>query len=342
MVVFQRLNTFVQKEPCPEVIFFTKGVVCICMYGLSDKEVVDYYQDSKEENSISIGDVKIEMDVIECEGECKGVIVGLAGGPGLPRQNLSCLSVLAEQGYSIVLYDPHNIGGSEEQSAPYSVSTFKHELSEVLSFVKNNIAVEAPIVLFGHSWGSMLTLDYTISSNADFVEGIIAVAPLFNTQVNISIAQTIRAEELSVNELREMVELEAEGDYDNERYRELEEKLDDSRGFKPPIPDFVLDTFEDMNEEMYMKMWGPSEYCLSEGAVLEDWSIQEHLSSISVPTFLITGEDDSFGIHDLFLAKNQISGPCSVEIIEGASHTPMWEERRVFFTEIEEWLSMNV
>lgn len=298
------------------------------------ENAIEHYQENGTVKKSQVNNTSIEYKQFKPQDEDREItLLGVTGGPGLPKEHLAPLSLLSKKGYSVVLYDQHNVGNSGDSDNPYEIETFRRELKQLIEQFEN-------VVLIGHSWGSMLSLDYAVDH--DNIDGVVAVAPLFDTQKNIEIAQTIRAEELTVDELEEMLDLEDAEDYDNERYRELEEKLDDSRGFKPPVPDFAAEQFERMNIEMYENMWGPIEYHLNNDAALKNWSVMSSLDQISVPVLLTTGKDDSFGIHDLYQAANKIEVSCDVEIITEASHTPPWETTEQFIETVNNWLQKEI
>ncbi|MDY6771483.1 MAG: alpha/beta fold hydrolase [Candidatus Nanohaloarchaea archaeon] len=290
---------------------------------------VAYWDENGTEGTVRVDEREIR--VTEFGPENGGpTLIGVTGGPGMPKEHFAPLARFAEQGYHVVVYDQHNIGASDDADDPHQIETFTEELDALTDRYTSAIPV-------GHSWGSMLSLEY--ATTHDGFEAVIAVAPLFDTQKNITIAETIRAETLSTEELATMLELEADQRYDDERYRELEDRLDAARGHQPPIPSFAEDQYDRMNVAMYEAMWGPIEYHLSDDATLKNWSVLDRLGQIDVPILLITGEDDAFGIHDLFEAQQMIGNHCSVDIIDDASHNPHWEQHEQFMTLVSDWLA---
>lgn len=289
------------------------------------------YEEEKVEREFVFDGCCLDGAFVPAEGgDGKATIIGIAGGPGMTKESLSILSQFSSLGYDVCLYDAHNVGGSEGHPEPYQFETFHRGLEAVMEDFEE-------VILFGHSWGSMFILEYmTDRFEEGLVEtdviGLILTAPLFDTQKNIEIAKTLRMQALSPVEMNELVSLESEKAFDSQRYEKLEGKVENQFSFKGEVPEFLNEVFSELNEKMYTQMWGPSEFTLSEGSVLDS------LSELTVPVYLVSGEDDLFGVHDLFIAQEKIGENCSVEIVEGASHTLMWERPEHFIKIVSDWL----
>lgn len=298
-------------------------------------EIVEHYRSSGQEVYIDFESTQISTTVYEAESNPENTIVGVCGGPGVPKQHLAPLALLSRDGYRVVLYDQHNIGRSENHSEPYSVSTFLDELAEILSRYNDPVVV-------GHSWGAMLGLQYCIER--DEPQSLVAVSPLFDVQENLQIAKTRRSEVVDSETAELLSEIEHRNTISgNGLYEDVDDTVQETLGFKPPVPSFVERwAYGNVNYDMYNEMWGKSEFHADEDAVLYNWSVKDGLDSITCPTLLTTGRDDMFGYHDLYYAENEMNCNSSVEIVEDASHTPTWETPTEFRKILLSWLSSQV
>lgn len=294
-------------------------------------EILEMYNEEFEK-TIEIAGINISILEFQPDSECEGTIIGVPGGPGMPKEHLLPLAMFRNKGYRVVIYDTHNVGKSDDHEEPYQMETFRTVLSDLCSRYES-------VILTGHSWGSMLSLDLLCKEN-EVADGLITMAPLFDTQENIQIAETLRASYLPTSDLEYMINCERNQDYeDDKRYEELARSIDEEFGFIPPIPEFVEDmAFYRFNEEMYESMWGPEEFVLSENSVLENWGVKDELRNISVPTLLITGKRDMFGYHDLYEASEKIDGSTTVKVIEEGSHTFFWEQPEESLEVLDSWL----
>lgn len=302
---------------------------------MNNGQIVDHYRSEGVSESIDFEDVCLSARTYEPSTENPITLIGVCGGPGLTKQHLAPLSVLSEDGYRVVLYDQHNIGKSDNHPEPYSIRTFINGLDEIVSNYED-------VVIVGHSWGSMLALEYAVDKNS--IQGLVGVAPLFDSKENTQIAKTRRAEFVKPEKAEFMSDVEDNSVIPDEGlYKDIEDDLMEILGLKPPVPKFLKRwVFDEFNSDMYEEMWGRSEFHVDEESVLYDWSVKSSLDEIECPVLLTTGEDDLFGYHDLYHAENMMDCKSTVEIIDDASHTPTWETKVEFRRILLSWLSSQI
>lgn len=298
----------------------------------SINNLVDRYK-SAEKDIISHPKCDICTVIFEPEGSHKGTIIGIPGGPGLPKEHILPLSCLTDVGYKVVLYDTHNVGDSDSHPEPYKVQTFRSVLDEVIKSYEN-------VTIAGHSWGSMITLDYITKKSKNNIKNLITLAPLFDTQKSLERAKTIRSGYLNVDNTEYMHNLENTNNFrSDKKYSELSDRFDMKYGFVPPKTDFVQDIYKsDFNTNMYEEMWGPEEFVLGDSSTLRNWSVEDKLDKVTQPTLLITGENDMFGYHHLYEKSDSIPSKTNVEIIRQCSHTFFWEKPAHSLDIISDWL----
>jgi proline iminopeptidase len=110
------------------------------------------------------------------------LLIFLHGGPGSDYQNGLNVKSLAEDGYRVVFYDQRGTGLSKRHDKDtYSIQLYLDDLSAVIEYYRTS--PNQKVVLFGHSWGAMLTAAY-INKYPDKIQGAIFAEPGgFNKQL---------------------------------------------------------------------------------------------------------------------------------------------------------------
>lgn len=119
----------------------------------------------------------------------KAPIIYLHGGPGglVKQSSIDLLLPLTVLGHDVYLYDQVGSGHSNqlENIEEYSVDRHRSDLEEIIEIIDAE-----KIILFGHSWGSMLAVEY-YSSNPDKVQKMIFSGPgpilPFNRKVRMNL-----------------------------------------------------------------------------------------------------------------------------------------------------------
>src|SRR5690348_230327 len=97
-------------------------------------------------------------------------LLTLHGGPGSPHDYLEPLEKLANE-RPIIFYDQLGCGKSErpENESLWQRSRFVEELGEIRKALKLE-----QVHLFGHSWGTMLAIDYALTKPDGLISLILA------------------------------------------------------------------------------------------------------------------------------------------------------------------------
>jgi proline iminopeptidase len=110
-------------------------------------------------------------------------------------------------------------------------------------------------------------------------------------------AEEVLMPDIDPEALREIKGLEAAGDTENPRYMELLLAHHYAQHIvRMPVadwPDPVNRAFAHLNQEVYVRMQGPSELGISADATLRDWDRFDDLASIEVPTLVIGARYDT-------------------------------------------------
>ena len=101
-------------------------------------------------------------------------------------------------------------------------------------------------------------------------------------------------------------------------------------------PDEVNKAFENINQDMYVAMQGPSEFGAS--GLLEFWDITDQLSTITIPTLVIAGTHDTMDPnHKEWMANEFPNG--EFLLCPDGSHMSMWDDTDTYINGVLNFIS---
>jgi proline iminopeptidase len=238
----------------------------------------------------------------------------LHGGPGVPSTYLKPLAALADE-RPVVFYDQLGSGHSEHpvDSALWTMQRFLTELAEVrraLSLTE--------VHLYGHSWGTMLAMDYALSHPAG-VKSLIMAGPALSfrryQQDDSSLVATLPASVRAALARHERDLTCAAPDYQaamGQYYTHFFARrlpwsadLDSAVAGYDPTASTVL--------------WGP---CRSATGPLASYDRSDRLTEITVPTLFLVGEYDPATPATTRFYQSRIPGS-HVVVFDSTGHLPM-------------------
>jgi proline iminopeptidase len=212
-------------------------------------------------------------------------LLTLHGGPGSPHDYLEPLGILANE-RPVIFYDQLGCGKSErpDDTTLWQRSRFVEELDQIRQVLKLE-----RIHLFGHSWGSMLAIDYALSKPDGLISLILASPALsiprwlndlgnYRKSLSIEIQETL--EEHERNNTTDADEYQAAS---MEFYRRFLCRLH-------PWPEPLERTLGGEGTIVYKTMWGPSEFYMTGN--LMDYDCTARLGEIDIPTLFTCGRYD--------------------------------------------------
>lgn len=258
-------------------------------------------------------------------------ILCLHGGPGMPHDYLEGLSDLAQR-RPVVFYDQLGCGRSDRPAdeSLWTVDRFVEELATVL----HALGLER-LHLFGNSWGGWLALQFTLDRRPELASLILSSSPPSVTRW-IADCAGLRADlEQPVREVLDRHE--AAGYFSCPEYQwAITQFYRRHLCRQDPWPDCLERTFAGMNGEVYMTMWGPSEFGPVTGR-LRDWDVTDRLAEIDVPTLVTGGRHDEARPAHLAVLADGISD-CELAIFENSSHLAFIEEHEPYLQVVEDFL----
>jgi proline-specific peptidase len=270
------------------------------------------------------------------EGEEQGKLplLCLHGGPGATHDYLEPLEAMAETGRRVVFYDQLGCGKSDLPGDPslYTVALFVDEVA----VVRRELGLDH-IHLFGNSWGGMLAMEYALTKPAGLASLLLASSPASIPQW---VEETAKLRAQLPPDVQETLQAHEEaGTTDDPEYRDACNVFYKRHVCRAdPWPDCVLRSFDFLEKHglVYRTMNGPSEFhCIG---TLRDWSVEDRLGEIGVPTLVVTGEYDEATPAINRTVSEGIPGAESV-IYPNASHMAHVEDPAGYIRLLDDFMS---
>ena len=269
----------------------------------------------------------------EKEEPGKRPLVCLHGGPGGAHDYLEPLAGLA-RGRRVVFYDQLGCGRSPypEDPSMWTVELFVEELGAV----RDALGLDH-IHLFGSSWGGMLAMEYALTQPPGLESLVIASSPASMTQW-VEEAGRLRAE-LPQEVQDTLTRHEEAGTTDDPAYEEACMAFYERHVCRVvPFPDYVQRSFDQMPNQVYLTMNGPSEFHVV--GTLRTWDIRDRLGEIAVPTLVTSGRHDEATPLIAETVQRGIPGAEWV-VFEDSSHLAHAEEAERYLEVVGAFLSRN-
>jgi L-proline amide hydrolase len=251
------------------------------------------------------------------------------GGPGFSHHYLLPLTDLASD-RPVIFYDQLDSGNSERpgNSANWTVERF---ISEVDS-VREALGLHRLFIL-GSSWGGTVAAEYAMRQPKGLA-GLVLASPLIrtkrwiadNTEYRNQLPAEVR-KVLNDNEKAGTTDSQAYQDAVMAFYRRHLCRLD-------PWPDYVNKSFELANLELYVAMWGNTEFNAT--GTLKDYDASGKLKDIVAPTLYTCGEYDEATPAACRHFSSLTSGS-EVRVIPDASHMAFVEQRDLYMKTVRQF-----
>jgi proline iminopeptidase len=255
----------------------------------------------------------------------------LHGGPGAGSLYLKPLERLAGLDRRVVVYDQLGCGGSDR---PDDASLWRSDrFVDELEVLRVHLGLHE-FDLYGHSWGGMLATDYALAHQEHLR--------------SLMLASTIADAALLRREMARLLEA-FPADLRNTLRRHEEAGTTESADYQDaimavyrvhlcrcdPWPPEVEKTFEDFAMDVYVPMWGPSEFAYDGN--LSDWNRVERLHEIRVPTLITVGRHDELTPACSEQIQQEIPHS-ELVVFEEGSHMTFWEEPERYLDVVDDFL----
>lgn len=213
-------------------------------------------------------------------------ILLLHGGPGSTSYYLNPLLPLSKE-RTVIMFDQLGCGRSDRitDTTLMTVDNYIEQITKLLAFL--NIK---EFYLYGHSWGTMLGVDYYLK-NPQGVKGIILASPCLSALRWIADADTLIASlpdsiQLILNQSRINVIQDSAT-----LASAIKVYSDNFYTRKQPVSADVKKSTLESGTNVYEYMWGKSEFSAS--GILKNYERTSDLGGIKIPVLYTTGEFDA-------------------------------------------------
>jgi proline iminopeptidase len=264
----------------------------------------------------------------------------LHGGPGATHEYLeACDSYFPAAGVEYYHYDQLGSAFSDQpdENSLWELDRFVDEVEQV----RQALGLEPEnFVLYGHSWGGILAIEYALahpdSLKALVISNMMSDVPAYNAY-----ATNVLKPAMDQDALSEIEALESAGDIENPRYMELlNEHHYVHHVLRMPVEDWpnpVQRAFAAINPAIYVSMQGPSELGISQDAKLAQWSRFDDLSSIELPALVIGARHDTMDPEHMEKMAQRLPRGQYLYCPQG-SHLAMYDDQRRYFSGLLDFL----
>jgi proline iminopeptidase len=252
-------------------------------------------------------------------GEGEGApLLCLHGGPGFPHNYVEPLARLGDH-HPVIFYDQLGCGQSHCPRPSETLWRVERFVEEVHA-VREHLGLDR-MHLFGHSWGGCLAATYALA-HPDGLVSLVLASPLISTDRWLQDASELRAQlPAHVRETLDRHERDGFTDCPEyiaatlEFYKRHFCRLD-------PWPEPLEKTWAGAGRDVYVGMWGPTEFYAT--GTLRGYDLSGRLAELRVPTLFTCGQYDEARPDTVTDFAQRVPG-ADVVVIEKSSHTPHLE-----------------
>lgn len=260
-------------------------------------------------------------------------LVVLHGGPGCPHDYLETLDACANE-RPVIFYDQLGCGRSDRPSdvGLWNLDRFIDELA----LVAKALNLES-FHLFGHSWGTMLAVDYTLAYPTQ-VDRLVLTSPCLSmVKVRADMERLKATLPLKVVEI--IAREEAAGSTDSPAYRYAMMEFYRRHVCRlQPWPAALHRSYDGWSWQVYKEMWGPSEFYPIGN--LREYEREGLLSNIANETLFLCGRFDEMTPEATLQYAQRIRN-AKAKVFERSAHLSPLEEPDDFVSTMRAFLNID-
>lgn len=250
----------------------------------------------------------------------KTPLLTLHGGPGAAHNYLLGMSALADE-RPVIFYDQLGCGKADAPTDE-SIYTIQRSVDE-LDAVRKALDLEK-VVLFGHSWGSMLAIEYLCQMRGAGIDKLILAGALASVPQCIAGMQRL-IDGMPDGYAGKLDALEKAGKSGTPEYMALAQKFYDNFVLRTKPSQDALASFDALSRSIaYKVLNGPNEFRIT--GTMRNWDRRKDLRSITQKTLITTGEFDEITLDCHETIRRGIAGPSRLTMLSGCSHMTMCEQ----------------
>lgn len=256
-------------------------------------------------------------------------VILLHGGPGYSSFYLRTLDSLGVDRPTI-RYDQLGSGKSG-QTTDTLLFTIPHFVAE-LDSLRRALATSR-VHLLGHSWGTILALEY-YRVHPEHVASLILASPALDIPAWERHAREL-VRTLPDSAQRAIRLREADGNFAAPDYQAALANFYGRYVWRRPVQADLDSTFQTVNQAIYNYMQGPSEFTIT--GTLKRYDATPFLPQVQVPTLYTVGEfDEANPVTVQHFAD--ITPGARVAVIAGAAHITTWDAPQEMFAVVRDFL----
>lgn len=257
-------------------------------------------------------------------------LVIVHGGPGATHDYLEPLAAVADE-RPVVFYDQLGAGKSD---APDDIGLWTNDrMVDELGRLLDALAY-GRVHLLGQSWGSIIVAEYALRTPEKVAGLVLANSCLSMPRYAAGTGALRAALPASVREALDRHE--AAGTTDSDEYQEAEMEFLRRHGCRlDEWPDALMRTFSQINQAIYERMQGPSEFEIT--GLHKDYDLSDRLGELTVPTLFLVGRHDMARPEDTAWYQSLVPGS-ELVIFEESSHMPHLEEPELYLQVLRDFL----
>jgi proline iminopeptidase len=256
----------------------------------------------------------------------------LHGGPGFSHDYLECFEdFLPQAGIEMYYYDQLGCGNSDHPNNDklWTVARYSDEVEAV----RKGLGLEH-FVLYGHSWGGMLAIEYALKYPQHLsrlvISDMTASIPAY-----VEHAKVLRAE-FSATDRATLDKYEKLNKTDDPAYQAVIDKLNNQHLCRiNPWPEPVQRAFNKANIHIYNIMQGPNEFSITGN--FKNWDRWADLPKIKTPTLVMGGRNDEMD-PDQIRREGKLIPNARTWISERGSHMAMYDDQEAYFAALVPFL----
>ncbi len=253
------------------------------------------------------------------------------GGPGSTSYYLNPLAALADE-RPVIFYDQLGCGRSTrtDDTALWTIERFVDELATV----RKTLGLKN-VHLFGHSWGSILAVEYLLSKPQGVASAILA-GPALSLPRWQRDADSLRAT-LPDSVQAVLARNEQAGTFDTPEYKgaTMEYYMRYLLLKNNPWSSDVDSTLAHSNESVYATMWGPNEFNVT--GTLKTYDRTDRLRELSLPVLFTCGRYDEATPASAAYYQS-LTPNAKLAVLENSAHLTMQDEPELYVQVLRDFL----
>ena len=269
-------------------------------------------------------------------GAGKIKVLLLHGGPGAAHDYFECFEdFLPKEGIEYYYYDQLGCGNSDApaDTTLWNLPRYVEEVEQV----RKGLGLDN-FYLLGHSWGSMLTMEY-LQKYQSHVKAAIISNMTASSKSYLEYTAKLKTEILSPQDIASYDSLDRLKAYNTTQFQDLlMSKLYTKVICRMPIenwPEPLSRAFKKFNNTIYIQMQGVDEFHVTGN--LKDWDMWSRLPNIKIPTLIIGGMKDEMDPEDLKREAKLITNS-RLYLCKNGSHMSMYDDQQHYFTSLIKFL----